>query len=168
MSGVVCIESVGSPHLLPGEVSLNLRTLLTHQPWKSKYSLKFTLEDGFTQSQLQGQELNVAHEYTVELLIYSYLPLLTMLKHSYLPLLTMLTHSYLPLLIMLTYSYLPLLIMLIHYMQRNDTTYQLHYTAVVIRFCMTTRRIVTNIFSNNVTPPLRGQSTFIFKIFDFF
>ncbi|KAF2349114.1 WD40-repeat-containing domain [Trinorchestia longiramus] len=45
-------EPVGSPHLLPGEASLNLRTLLTHQPWRASYSLTFTQSDGFTPHQL--------------------------------------------------------------------------------------------------------------------
>ena len=49
-------EAVGSPYLLSTEASLNLRTILTHQPWRSRYSLTFTEEDGFT-----AQHLKIIH-----------------------------------------------------------------------------------------------------------
>ncbi|KAG7176660.1 WD repeat-containing protein 11-like [Homarus americanus] len=50
-------EPIVSPYLLPGEASLNLRTLMTQQPWRSQYSLSFTGEDGFTPEQLQNIEV---------------------------------------------------------------------------------------------------------------
>ncbi|CAL4175372.1 unnamed protein product [Meganyctiphanes norvegica] len=46
-------DTIVSPYLLNAETSLNLRTLLTHQPWKEKYSLNFTSEDGFAEDQLE-------------------------------------------------------------------------------------------------------------------
>ncbi|XP_066990609.1 WD repeat-containing protein 11-like isoform X1 [Macrobrachium rosenbergii] len=45
-------DPIVSPYLLAGEASLNLRTLMTHQPWRPQYSLQFTCDDGFTPEQL--------------------------------------------------------------------------------------------------------------------
>ncbi|KAK7074520.1 WD repeat-containing protein 11 [Halocaridina rubra] len=50
-------DPIVSPYLLAGEASLNLRTLLTHQPWRSQYSLHFVCEDGFTPEQLLNIEV---------------------------------------------------------------------------------------------------------------
>lgn len=50
-------EPIVSPYLLGGEASLNLRTLLTHQPWKANYTLSFTTDDGFSPDDLQCIEI---------------------------------------------------------------------------------------------------------------
>ncbi|XP_053654760.2 WD repeat-containing protein 11 isoform X1 [Cherax quadricarinatus] len=50
-------EPIVSPYLLAGEASLNLRTLMTQQPWRPHYSLSFTGEDGFTPEQLHSIEV---------------------------------------------------------------------------------------------------------------
>ncbi|XP_063852322.1 WD repeat-containing protein 11-like isoform X2 [Scylla paramamosain] len=50
-------EAIVSPYLLGGEASLNLRTLLTHQPWRPQYSLTFSPDDGFSPDQLQSIEI---------------------------------------------------------------------------------------------------------------
>lgn len=50
-------EPIVSPYLLAGEASLNLRTLMTQQPWRYRYSLSFSGEDGFTPEQLLNIEI---------------------------------------------------------------------------------------------------------------
>ncbi|XP_047483248.1 WD repeat-containing protein 11-like [Penaeus chinensis] len=50
-------DPIVSPYLLAGEASLNLRTLMTHQPWQTQYSLSFSGEDGFTPEQLLNIEV---------------------------------------------------------------------------------------------------------------
>ncbi|KAG0723808.1 WD repeat-containing protein 11 [Chionoecetes opilio] len=53
-------EPIVSPYLLGGEASLNLRTLLTHHPWRNTYTLAFTTEDGFSPEELQSIEIWVS------------------------------------------------------------------------------------------------------------
>ena len=49
----LCVnEQFGSPHLLDPEATLNMRTILTYQPWREEYNLSLTTEDGFNQQQL--------------------------------------------------------------------------------------------------------------------
>lgn len=52
-------DPIVSPYLLAGEASLNLRTLMTHQPWQTQYSLSFSGEDGFTPEQLLSKSFFV-------------------------------------------------------------------------------------------------------------